>query len=266
MNKKRVARVLFISSVAVILMFMLGIRQAELSSLEGLFPLIVPPFIVSAQGTTSSIGAKLDAEAGISAWYKAPGGINLGQVRSAFRTIETENAQYIIGSVDVPEYAEHFDAHVYVHKDGWILAYYGKEAPVSKLVDVKASTIDTTILETVVSLVASAGGAPFGDVTYYDFRCPNATNMLLVAEDTSDGNTFSIQLPSSYGYFERSWAIRSYCFYVDDTCSPNKVYDATTAYGYLTASQLLPGTTHTITIQGTTYYNYGVLVIVYRVP
>ena len=164
----------------------------------------VPTFLQKAHAAgEADVLARIDEEAGISAYYKAPDAITINQVHSTFRTIETETADYIIGSVAVPNNVEHYDAHVYVHKTGWILAYYLRGDPVSKILD--NYTINTTKLKTVVATVASAAGAPFGDVTYYDFRYPNATNMLLVAEDYQNGNSFTIKMPSNYGYFERGW-------------------------------------------------------------
>ena len=87
-----------------------------------------PSFAGIANAETDSagldIGALLEQEAGISAYYQSPYAITLSQVRPLFRVIEAETADYIIGSVPVAGYTENADAHVYVHKDGWILAYF----------------------------------------------------------------------------------------------------------------------------------------------
>ena len=159
-----------------------------------------------ADSNNSFIGDKLDDEAGISAYYKTPDAIDLNDVRGLFRTIEMETSEFIIGSVAVPNYPEHYDVHVYVNINGWILSYYLKEDNVGKIVDVYHETINSTVFTTVIATVASAAGAPFTEATYYDFRYPNATNMILVFEDMDNGNDFTIQVPSDYGYFERGWA------------------------------------------------------------
>jgi hypothetical protein len=217
---------------------------------------------------TFDLGALLDQEAGISAYYKAPDDINLNQVRDQFRTIEMETADFIIGSVAIPNHPEHFDVHVYVNKNGWILAYYLKLDPVAKIVEIYTQNVNTTKLKTAVSIIAGAAGAPFTDVTYYDFRYPNATNILFVAEEHSNGNNFTIKMPSTYGYLERSWALRDY--YSGCSCGTfqlngttlNPAYNVDHIhYGVISASQLLPDVTHTITV-----VHYGVLVILYRVP
>ena len=272
MKFRRFIRPVFISSLIAITIFLsLGLvwpRSQNNNSFD--MKLQRPPFVSSAKAAPD-IAAKLDEEAGISAYYKAPNTINLSQVRSAFRTIEIETGDYIIGSFPITGYPEHFDAHVYVHKDGWILAYYLRSNPVSKIVDVRARTLNTTNLRTAVEMVATTAGVPFMDVSYYDFRYPNATNMLLVAEDNSNGNDFTIKIPSSYSYFERAWAAANSCstdvfvlngtsLYNSKTWGGNNIY-----YGAINPSQLLPDTTHTVSL----YYGcdgYAVLVLTYWMP
>jgi hypothetical protein len=61
--------------------------------------------------------------------------ITINSVASLFRTIEVSTTDYIIGSIPVPNYPETEDAHAYIHKDGWMLAYYLKVDPVGKIVD-----------------------------------------------------------------------------------------------------------------------------------
>lgn len=275
MKTRTLIRTLSIVAVITGLMFIPGPISSTASSTDTgqTLRLEAPPFVRTAYAQAGpnalDVGAYLDQEAGISAYYKSPDAITLSQVRGAFRTIETETADYIIGSVAVPNYPEEkYDAHVYVHTTGWILAYYLRPDPVSKIIDLRGQTINTTKLKSVVSAVASAAGAPFTDVTYYDFRYPNATNMLFVAENPSNGYDFTIQLPSSYGYFERGWAVITlggyYAYFTLD--GANLYYNSNAPsggmwFGTISASQLLPDTPHTITVD-----DYGVLVIVYRVP
>jgi hypothetical protein len=241
-----------------------GRPPASTGNQPGEFNLVKPEFVTEAYAANSPIGMYLDEEAGISAYYNSGFTINLSSVRSAYRTIETETADYIIGSVAVPNHVEHFDPHVYVHKDGWIMAYYLRPDPISKIIDVRGKTISSTLLKTVVGNVASNAGVPFTDVTYYDFRYPNATKMVLVAEDADVGdNNFIISVPSSYGYYERGWATYKYgtsSFTLDGVNNPNQVYRANwQGYGTITASQLLPNVDHNVVVAG-----YGVLIIVYR--
>jgi hypothetical protein len=231
-----------------------------------------PAFVQAASSeasrTSAEIAAKLSNEAGISAYYQTSSEIDLNQIRGEFNTIEVETADYILGSVSVPDYPEIYDAHVYVHADGWIMAYYFNSDPVSKIVDVSAGSIETTKLESVVATMAGLAGMPFTEAVYYDFRYPNATHMMLIAENYDGGdNEFTVQLPSSFGYHERSWALRNYgspaYFNINgaNKTSSAMYWDGVTGYGFINVSELLADTTHTITVD-----DYGVLVILYRVP
>ena len=178
--------------------------------------------------------------------------------------METEN--YILGSVGIPGYPEHYDAHVFVNTEGWILAYYMKDAPTSKIADVIGKTAQSTNLKTAVSITANAAGAAFTDVEYYDFRYPNATNILFIAEDEADGLSFTIRPPSDYGYYEKSWAVsHNYQdFFINGIDHANNPLfsdgNYRIAYGKLTSSHLIPNITHTVSISP---YSYGVLTITY---
>ena len=198
-------KLLVVAVCLAVLLFAVGFYPGGKSAVETgqTLALSAPPFIALASAQSSpqafEIGEKPDDEAGIAAYFQAPTTANLQAAKAVFRTIELETADYILGSVGVPNYPEHFDAHVYVHKDGWILAYYFNNEPASKIADVKASTINTTKLTSVLSIVASAAGVPFTGESYYDFRYPNATHILYVAEDGANGNDFTITLPTNYG-------------------------------------------------------------------
>jgi hypothetical protein len=235
--------------------------------------MVRPPFASVAYAEESSeqldIGAKLDAEAGISAWYSAGMPIDLNVIRPEFVTIELETTEYIIGSVAVPNYVEHFDMHVYVHVDGWMLAYYLNGDLTAKIVDVKGWTISSTNMTTVLATIAGVAGVPFTGETYYDFRYPNATNLLFVAEDDTDGSDFTINMPTSYAYPDRGWA--KYCgsggcaFTIDGEQAPVVWGGDATCYGDITAAMLDPGVTHVIDVNSYSV-DYGVLVVTYRVP
>jgi hypothetical protein len=222
-----------------------------------------PDFLTGPETADSTISDRLDQEAGISAWFKSPDPINLTNAATAFRVIETQNADYIIGSVALTGYSEHYDAHVYVHKDGWILAYYLKQDLVSKIVNIRASTVNSTNLQSIISTVAGASGVALGAVSHYDFRYPNATHILMVYEDDENGNTFTIKLPGTYGFYDHGFALKiiecCYVFNIDGTNMTSTYWNADYGYGLVPAANLLPDVTHTITV-----HDHGALVIVYR--
>ena len=229
-----------------------------------------PSFISVARAEEIAIASTIGDEAGVSAWYQATSAINLTAVRSQFRTVERETSDYIIGSVGVTNYDESEDVHVYIHKDGWVLAYYLAAAPAGKIFDwrvYKASngaTI-TTKLENTIALVLGSVGISFSNATYYDFRYPNATHLMIVAENNENRDeSFTINLPGSFSYFERSWFIgrdgSNYgAIYLNGTKLVGDIRNAN-AQGTLLATQLLPDQSHTIRVNN----GYGGLVLIYK--
>lgn len=236
-----------------------------------------PPFVQPAYAQEGPDAADAPAaplgfpqdEAGISAYFKSASPVNLADVRGVFRVIEAQTADYIIGSVDVADYAEAYDVHVYIHKDGWFMAYYLRSDPVAKMVDIRyynGSRIET-LLEKTLNVVAASAGVTVSGTSFYDFRYPNASHLMFVGENDEDGNSFTIQLPSSYTYFERSWTVITWGGWDDDVYFAVNgarmpcAYCANPYYGTIAPAQFLPDTVHTIAVD-----NEGVLVLVYRVP
>ena len=114
-----------------------GVRLARPAEPDNAHPLKAPSFLSVAYAEDAALEAALasifDNEAGIAAYFKSPSAISLASVAPLYRTIETQTAQYIIGSMAVPEYPESEDVHVYVHTNGWVMAYYLKADPVGKI-------------------------------------------------------------------------------------------------------------------------------------
>jgi hypothetical protein len=99
-----------------------------------------------------------------------------------------------------------------VSHDGWFVAYYLAADPASKILDWRTytSTKITTKLEETLSVVAVAAGVPFSGATFYDFRNPTATNLMLImksnAQNTPD--SFQVKLPGTYNFYEMRSARR----------------------------------------------------------
>jgi len=159
----------------------------------------------------------LQQEAGIAAYVKVDQKINLEQVRDAFKTIETVSDEYIIGEVALPKLPEKAHPHVYVNKDGWIVAYYSKDEPASKImqwVGYKGGKITTTTLEDAIHKIWDASRAPLPfpqePVKYYDFEYPNANRIMLIAEinDEDDStDSFFLKIPRGLRLHEASWTL-----------------------------------------------------------
>jgi len=271
---KRQYSVLRIGAVALVFITAVACTYEDGGGSGKTMPLQDPPLVRDRDERSLREAAEgspqLAEEAGISAYVRTSNAIDLSLVRGQFRTIEAETNDYVIGSVPVPDHPELFDVHVYVHTDGWIVAYYMADEPTSKIVDVKAQTIHSTKLETVVAIIAGALGESVARLKYCDFRYPDATNILMVAEDESDGYFFTIELPSGYAYYERSWAAYADrddtpTFTIDETQAHREWWGAEMSYGSIPSSQLLPGASHTIAIEAQRD-GYGVLVITYQEP
>jgi len=270
MNKKRFHKLLLVGSgvlVLVVAVSLLNISGIPVSA-SNVIGLQAPPFMseanaagVEAVGTASF----LEDEAGIAAYTHTSGAIDLSIVRDEFRAIEQETSQYIIGSVGIADYTENFDPHVYVHTDGWVVAYYLAADPASIIIDLRhydGVQIDTMLQKAMEQILAVVGIVSF-ETTYYDFRYPNATNLMLAAEAIYDegADSFEIKLPNDFTYYERSWTHvfhHLWCdnceLYLDGTeissLFPIHSGDDVWLFGHntLTPAQFPPGVFHTIQI------------------
>jgi len=293
MKTKTIRRLLFIGVAVTIVLAAFGLmgRPATPANANGLFKLRAPPFVSASRAEANSVASTIEDEAGVAAYFETPASITLSDVRDAFRTIEVETTDYIIGSVAVADYPESEDVHVYVHKDGWILAYYLAADPAAKVIDWRkyhnsGRTNFATKLETTIEVITNEAGFAFNyDATYYDFRYPNATHLMLIGEWVYTGSvtdTFEVKLPGSLIYYERSWSLGSWtpsyvtASYKLDGTTIQSWYsnlDWRTSQGTLTVSQLLPDQFHTIEVGAVVpfpwldaSYAYGGLALVYRVP
>jgi hypothetical protein len=156
----------------------------------------------------TAIGSLLDNEAGISAYFQTTP-VTLSAVRSVFRSIETETSNYILGTVTLTNNLEEYDVHVYIHQSGWVLIYYLKVDPTVMIFDWQnyTGTMNPTRLQVAANMVMSTLSRANPTITYYDFRYPNATNLLLAIEDVQTKTaTEEIIIPvTNFTYFERSW-------------------------------------------------------------
>ena len=151
-----------------------------------------------------------------------------------------------------------------------MVAYYLAADPVGKIFDWHAydGTTIPTKLENTVAVVAGEAGVAYSSCTYYDFRYPNATKMMLIAEalPTSGSDSFEVNLPGTFGFYERSWVLHNIGWYVDFHLDGEGIASVNygTSQGTLTAAQLLPDVTHTITIISAGGGGHGGLALVYR--
>lgn len=145
-------------------------------------------------------------EAGMCAWVKAKSSIpNLNVAVPAFATIERQTDDYIIGTVAMDYHTEEQYPHVYVSTDGWVVAYYPKNRPSSWLLAKYAGGgISTTTLEEAVLHVCTQIDGDATGLKYYDFRHPDATKMMIIAESGND-EYFEVTIPSSFATSRVDW-------------------------------------------------------------
>jgi len=264
--------------MAVVLLAAFGLmnRPGTPDNANNVLSLQAPPFVrASAAGADTANGASyLEDEAGISAYTYISETIDLSIVRDEFRTIERETSQYIIGSVGVLSYTENYDPHVYVHTDGWVVAYYLVPDPASMVIDLlhyDGVAFTSNMLENAMAQILEAVFVFTFEASYYDFRYPNATNLMLIAEaiDFAGDDSFELDLPSDFTYYERTWSHAlndtdtgwghesSSTLYVNDVSinsltvsAPYKSDEWKLAHGALTPTPppLPPGDFHTVRV------------------
>jgi hypothetical protein len=226
------------------------------------FPLVSPAF---AQSTTTGT-TFLEEEAGMSIYVNIGASIDLSIAKPVYKTIEKETADYIVGSVSLPDLPETDDVHCFVHKDGWIVVYYLKAEPISKIIDwnyYSGGKLTKTKLQVGLEKMGLALGANVAGAKYYNFQYPYADKWMIIFESIETGveDTFNVKIPSTFNIYERSWSLHSptgYLYlYIDDAYIDYA--SGGTRYGTLTAAQLAPDVFHTVKIHSQydgQYYTY----------
>ncbi len=159
-------------------------------------------------------GTFLDQEAGMSAYVDVGAAIDLNNARNAFRIVEQETAEWLIGSVPVPGYPEAEDAHVFVHQSGWIVSYYERGSPVGRTVHWNSHPIlGSHKLVQALNQVANSAGISVARNSFFNFEFPNATEWLLIIDD----DNFSVNIPGQFTLFERSFS--HYTTVTGDPCN-----------------------------------------------
>lgn len=166
-------------------------------------------------------------EAGISAYVKASSSIDLNDTKSAFASIERETSDYIIGTVDITWHSEQDRPHVYVSKDGWIVAYYPKEKSAGWIFpwyEYSGGPLSSTTLSKALGIVANSVGGTTNGLKYYDFRNPDASKMMIIIESTTGTEFYKLTVPTSFSLYAVDWS-----HYSSLSCS----YGGGSSYVYL---------------------------------
>ncbi len=214
----------------------------------------------------------LEQEAGISAYVNVGQAIDLEKAKKVFRGIRTQGDNYIIGIVELTGLPEEEFPQVYISQDGWIVAYYSKLAPSSRIMQwygYEGGTITTTTLQDAITKISPIIGVDYskvkGNIRYYHFKYPEATKLILSADiipnpKKSAEDTFNFFIPFDVTCYEGSWShyARGLAPSIIGGHGESRVKldgnqisfisDGGFEWGYLGESQLTPDKAHNINI------------------
>lgn len=199
--------------------------QSQRNPVQGI-ALAIPPFVGVAQGEAmyqSTIDNYFaSGVAGITAYTNVGKDINIDKLATniVFQTVEDSvPGEYVIGSVvpsgfkDSKTVSELMQVHVFVQREGWIVAYLPPEQPTAQIIDwsvFNERKLGTTILEDAVSQVATASSVTPSDLGYYHFSYPEATNLMFVGDVIGMANpthdSFTVKIPSGLTIYESSFS------------------------------------------------------------
>jgi len=222
--------------------------------------LVNPVFAQSASSETTF----LEEEAGLSIYVDIGRSIDLEVAKTVYRTLEKETANYTVGSIALPDLPESEDVHCFVHKDGWIVAYYLEAEPIGKIIDWaywSGGTLTKNKLQVGLEQMGNALGASVTGAKYYHFQYPYANKCMLIIETLVVGgeDSFNITIPIEFTVYERSWShYAEYTYHgtypsylkIDGNTINTITADDQTKYGQLTVAQLSPGMVHTVSVSG----------------
>lgn len=223
------------------------------SEAEKIHALVYPAFVQEAEPEASF----LDKEAGISIYLNTNNTIDLSKAKSVYKAIEKEDANYIIGSITLPNLPESEDLHCFIHKEGWIVVYYLKNEPVAKIIDWSYWTgeqLTKNKLQVGLEKVCNALGLPSLDARYYHFQYPYANKMIAIIKTARKG-AFNIMIPSGLIVYECSWSFyRNSSFYIKFKVDEILIGECGglcgggPIYGNLSLSYLSPDVFHRVSI------------------
>ena len=224
-------------------------------------------------------------EAGISAYVNVGQAIDLAKAKNAMRGIQAEGGNYIIGIIELPGLPEEEFPHMYISSDGWILAYYSKFAPSSRIFQwygYAGGTITTTTLQDTIAKICPTIGVNFsqaeGTIGYYHFKYPEATQITIAVEridehNTNRTDTINFSIPYEVTLYEGSWSHSTRNDYyskveINGTQISRINDDTGLECDYLEDQQVMPGKLYTMELYNSSvrsgYWGGVAVVFIYR--
>jgi hypothetical protein len=145
-------------------------------------------------------GSFLDQEAGIAAYVQVPGPVDLEGVKGAFKIIEQETSDFVVGTVEITNAP--LAPHVFVNSDGWIVAYFLRDESVGNAwaYGQGFKPPDDVLARALTQVSSTVGGAPTS-ISYFDFAYPGA-NKISVINAPGNYDSFEVQIPNGFQVFE----------------------------------------------------------------
>ena len=170
----------------------------------------IPPTVLALEAPRGLENESAFIGAGISAYTNIGKQINLSLAEEAFKGVEFRGDDYVIGIVSVSG-SEDDDVHVYVQKDGWIVAYYPDHQLVPKIIKDLMNPADNKLEDALTKVCEKLNVTSF-QINYYHFKYPEANAMLIAGDkiscgnmDDSKRNTFNVIIPSNITIYEICW-------------------------------------------------------------
>ena len=156
-------------------------------------------------------------EVGICAYVKLDQAIEIERAAAAFVAIEAQEEGYVIGTVSLPSHSESMWPHLYVSSSGWIMAYYPRTEPTSRMIQwigYQGGDIGTTTLRDALVQATQQIGvnmtAVSSSMAYYHFQYSTATKLLIAVDTTTGSDSFTYTIPSELNLLEASWSHYAY--------------------------------------------------------
>jgi len=151
-------------------------------------------------------------EAGISAYVNMGTAIDLVKARALLSAPEDVTDTYVIGTIPLTGNDESMWPHVYIGKDGWLLAYYPSTEPTSYLFQwygYQGGTVNTTTLRDILISLATNLHLDLSktetELSYFHFKYPDATKLIIAVDTVSGNDEFRYTIPSGVALYDASW-------------------------------------------------------------
>jgi len=211
MKGRRILSVTLLVVVAVALVSFVGFNTLIID--KGIAN-VLSEISLSPPSVSAATATFLDDEAGIAgyaqvSWDASTNPQTWNNVKSQLQTIEKEGDNYVVGTFALTDYSPRWDPHVYVDKDGWVVAYWPKDESRAIFLDIKAG-FGKTHAQRAIAVIAASGGVATPSIGYYDFTNPTANRIVVASLPTTQiGDAqFSVTRPTGIALLAAGWVFR----------------------------------------------------------